>query len=149
MKPRSTPIFDVTQCASRGTCGYGPAPDRLGSLGGAGPPRLPISRLDPRTRHATRSKRARSPGPRQGSSETSPGEFRYDLADISRGEVPASPAFAHKTADLAAITTSVRTADAPVIGSHVWAPVLPDVFYGPSDETLLQGGQLNGRRHRL
>jgi subtilisin family serine protease len=117
---------------------------------------------------------AQSVWTQQGSSETAPGEFRYDLADVSRGEVPASPAFTHKTADLAAITTSVRTAGAPVIGSHVWAPVLPDVFlsfgtgvpmrlpasqtefvtpqiaysrtlfYGSSDETLLQGGQLNG-----
>jgi subtilisin family serine protease len=117
---------------------------------------------------------AQSVWSQRGSSQASPGEFRYDLADIRRGEVPANPAFAHQTADLAAITTAVRTAGAPVIGSHVWAPVLPDVFlsfgtgvpmrlpmtqtvfvspqvaysrtlfYGPSVETLLRGGLLDG-----
>jgi subtilisin family serine protease len=117
---------------------------------------------------------AQSVWTQQGASEAAPSAFRYDLADITRGEVPADPTYTHRSADLAAITTTVRSADAPVIGSHVWAPVLPDVFLsfgtgvamrlpatqtefvtprvtysqtlfsGPSDETLLQGGMIGG-----
>ncbi|HEX6469848.1 MAG TPA: S8 family serine peptidase [Streptosporangiaceae bacterium] len=116
---------------------------------------------------------AQSVWTQQGATEAAPGSFRYDLADVDRGEVPADPTFAHLTADLASIKATARSADAPGIGSLVWAPVLPDVFlsfgtgvpmrlpaaqaefvtpqvtysrslfYGSSDETLLQSGMLD------
>ncbi|WP_433172010.1 S8 family serine peptidase [Actinoallomurus sp. CA-150999] len=106
----------------------------------------------------------------QNATETAPSTYRYDLADVVRGQVPADPTYHHATAELAAIRMSWRTPGVETVGSHVWAPVLPDVFlsvgtgipmrlpaaqteyvtpqqaysrtlyYGPDDRSLLQGG---------
>ncbi|GAA4623578.1 S8 family serine peptidase [Actinoallomurus vinaceus] len=109
---------------------------------------------------------------RQDATETAPSAYRYDLADVVRGQVPADPTYHHRTAELAAIRMNWRTPAAETIGSHVWAPVLPDVFLsvgtgipmrlpaaqteyvtprqtysrslycGPDDRSLLQGSTL-------
>lgn len=104
--------------------------------------------------------------------ETAPSPYRYDLADVARGEVPADPVYRHATAGLAAVRMSWRTPAAATLGSPVWSPVLPDVFlsvgtgipmplpaaqteyvtpgvsyarsfyYGPDERYLLQAGAL-------